>query len=70
MMIVFFHAWLLFPSMVIDWFPSKQAGIAGMTVFFLSCGVSHGRKGGATKKKSHQKNGLLLFFLVVGDNAA
>ena len=33
----------------------------------VGAAVSHGRKGGATQKKSHQKIVLLLFFLVVRD---
>ena len=36
----------------------------------VGAAVSHGRKGRATQKKSHQKIILLLFFLVVGDKHA
>ena len=80
MVIVSFHAWL-FPSMydycflscmwsqVIDLFPSKQAGIAGMAVCFsIAWGIAWPEGRSDPKKKSHQKFVLLLFFLVVGDD--
>jgi len=59
---------------VIDLFSSKQAGIAGMTVFFLSRlsfsiarGIARAWAEGQTKTNIVQKNVHTLFFLVVGD---
>ena len=53
---------------VIDLFPSKQAGIAGMAVSFsIVRGIAWPEERSDPKKKSHKKIVLLLVFLVVED---
>ena len=72
MIIVSFHAWLLFHSMhdycffpcvwpqVIDLFPSKQAGMAGMAVSFsIARGIARGGQTDEPKQMSHQKMSTL-----------
>ena len=52
---------------VINLFPSKQTGIAEMTVSFsIAWGIAW-PEGRSDKKKSHKKIVLLLVFLVVGE---
>jgi len=53
---------------VIDLFPSKQAGIAGMTVSFsITRDIVWPEERSDPKKKSHKKIVLLLIFLVIED---
>ena len=66
------HDYCFLPYMwpqMIDLFPSKQAGIAGMAVSFsIARGITGPEGRSDPKKKSHQKIVLLLVFLVVGDS--
>ena len=64
------HDYCFLPCMwpqVIDLFPSKRAGIIGMTVSFsIAWGIAR-PEGRSDQKKVAQKISLLLFFLIVED---
>ena len=64
------HGYCFLPYMwhqVIDLFPLKQAGIAGMTFFFYRAGYHTGWTDGRTKINVAPKDVRALFFLVVED---